>query len=233
MVETAMSLRGVRSRLLAVWGLLIVLVATIVVVQRTGLDQVRKVSDDGHRHGPAGRPLLPVPIEQVGVIEIANAGVVHRFERDAAGAWFYHGVHSATQGAHQHKPDPEAAARIERAFAMFGRTRMERQFTLDFTAFGRSDAERVMGLDPNVRDYGVTAPSMLVLVYAPNNPEPLARYAVGDLAPDTVGRYVHVLGTSLVVTIANYQIDNLLQLVAEMSGQAPATRRASASQSAR
>jgi hypothetical protein len=42
---------------------------------------------------------------------------------------------------------------------------------------------------------------------------------VGSLAPDRLSRYVHILGTQLVVTIPDYQIANLQQLVAEMSGQ--------------
>jgi hypothetical protein len=47
---------------------------------------------------------------------------------------------------------------------------------------------------------------------------------VGDLAPDTLSRYVIVVGSSSAVTIANYQIDNLLALIkaATESGQGQA-----------
>jgi hypothetical protein len=43
--------------------------------------------------------------------------------------------------------------------------------------------------------------------------QPLARYAVGIVAPDGVSRYVLPVGSTYVVTIANYQIDNLLNLI--------------------
>lgn len=227
-----MSLGEVRPRLMAVWGLLFVLVAGIVLMQRSSLDQTRPVEDDGHGHSSGGRPLLPVPLEQIGAIELAHSGVMHRFERDAAGMWFYHGVHGAAQATHEHRPDPATAEHIGRALSMFARTRIERQFTLDPGAFGRTEAERPLARDP-VRDYGVTTPSVLVLVYAPNTSQPLARYAVGDVAPDNLGRYLHVLGTSVVVTIAKYQIDNLLQLVAEMSSRPAAGQPEPANQTAK
>jgi hypothetical protein len=58
---------------------------------------------------------------------------------------------------------------------------------------------------------------MLILLYQPGQVEPLARYAVGDVAPDTYSRYVQRLGSQEVVTIANYQIQNLEQLIAALS----------------
>jgi hypothetical protein len=42
---------------------------------------------------------------------------------------------------------------------------------------------------------------------------------VGDLAPDAFSRYVLALGGRSVVTIANYQIDNLRGLIAAVAGQ--------------
>ena len=149
--------------------------------------------------------LLPVPLEQVGALEIANAGTLHRFERDAGGLWFYHGAHAASEATHAHPADPATAARIEQAFQAFGRTRIERQVA--------------RGADP--RTYGLTAPRMLVLVYRGSERQPLAQYAVGDVAADTVSRYVDVVGGAGVVTIPGYQVDNLAALVAAVSG-APA-----------
>ena len=46
-----------------------------------------------------------------------------------------------------------------------------------------------------------------------SEPQPLAQYAVGDVAPDTVSRYVQRGGQPRVVTIPTYQIDNLLALI--------------------
>ncbi|HEU5283039.1 MAG TPA: hypothetical protein VFU53_04450, partial [Burkholderiales bacterium] len=47
---------------------------------------------------------------------------------------------------------------------------------------------------------------------------PLVQYAVGDLAPDQFSRYVQAVGSPTVITIANYQIDNLLGLIQAVSG---------------
>lgn len=198
-----MSAGAIRSRLVAVWGVLVVLVGAIVVIEHTDL-LAPKSPRAGQGHGDAdARMLLPVPVDQLGAIEVARAGTLHRFERDQAGAWFYHGVHTGSEGAHAHTTDPAMAERIERAFEALGRTRIERRFALD----------------PQAKDYGVTAPETLVLIYRRNDPQPLVQYAVGDIAPDRFSRYVTVVGSSTVTTIANYQIDNLLALIAAVGGK--------------
>jgi hypothetical protein len=208
MVEAAMSASGKRFRLLAVWLLLAGLVGAIVVIERTDLVRPQP-SHDGHGSS-AARLLLPVPVQQLGAIEVVHSWILHRFERDAAGVWFYH-VHShgaAAAEGHSHDTDPAVAARLEEAFAAFGRTRLERQFAL------KTDA----------RDYGVTRPEMLIMVYRPNDLQPLAQYAIGDLAPDMLSRYVLIVGSAAVVTIPNYQIDNLLGLIEAVAGKAPSGR---------
>jgi len=203
------SVAGLRRRLVAVWLVLAVLVGVIVVLERTNL---------GGPPAGSGRPrdvrwLLPVPVDQLGAIEVAQAGTLHRFERDATGAWFYHGVHTGSEGTHAHAADPAMAARIERAVAAFGRTRIERQFSLKTTA----------------GDYGVTTPETLILLYRRHEPQPLVQYSVGDVAPDTLSRYVLAVGSSVVSTIPDYQIDNLLKLIEAVGGsrgRGPATPRA-------
>jgi hypothetical protein len=212
-------------RMLIVWVLLAALVGAILYAQRTDLMSVWLKPDDGHGHtGP--RDLVTVPVAELGAVEIVHQGTVHRFERDAQGRWFYHGVHGAQQEAHAHQTDPAAAEQIDKALTAFSRTRIERRFTLDFGAMGRSEPERTLAMDDNVRDYGVTVPSMLILLYTPGQVEPVARYAVGDVAPDTYSRYIQRLGGLDVVTIANYQIQNLEQLIATLN--APATQPAAA-----
>jgi hypothetical protein len=62
----------------------------------------------------------------------------------------------------------------------------------------------------------------VILVYRPGQSQPLVQYAVGHLAPDTVSRYVTVVGHPVVVTIPAYQIDNLRDLVRAL-GAAPAS----------
>jgi len=150
--------------------------------------------------------LVPLPIDQVWAIEIADAGTLHRFERDAAGTWFYHGVHVGSEAAHEHASDAASAARIETAFQAFGRTRIERRLPPG------TDARR----------HGLTSPRTLVLVYRRGERQPLAQYAVGDVAPDTVSRYVEMVGGAGIVTIPGYQVDNLLSLVSAVRDAAPA-----------
>ena len=182
------------------WGLAAALAVVIGTIQY--LDHRRASS--GREGGADGRMLLPVPVEQMGALEIAEAGRLHRFERDPAGTWFYHGVHAATEAAHTHAADPALSARIERAVEAFGRTRRERDFALE-----RDGAA-----------YGVASPEIVVLVYGARPGQPLAQYAVGHVAPDAVSRYVMVVGQPVVVTIPNYQIENLLALVRAANGTA-------------
>ena len=203
MVEAALSpAPGRRRGLIVVWLLLGVVALGIGALEWT--DRLRATS--GRAGGPDPRLLLPVPLGELGAIEIADAGRLHRFERDATGAWFYHGAHGGAEGPHRHDPDPARADRIARAFAAFGRTRVERDFPL-----GRDGAA-----------YGVSAPELVILVYRPGQSQPLVQYAVGHLAPDTVSRYVTVVGHPVVVTIPAYQIDNLRDLVRAL-GAAPAS----------
>jgi Domain of unknown function (DUF4340) len=77
----------------------------------------------------------------------------------------------------------------------------------------------------SVQQYGLANPQMVILVYRPQQLQPLLQVAVGDVAPDKLSRYVMVVGSTSVVTIANYQIDNLLTLIkaAVESGQGQAT----------
>jgi hypothetical protein len=199
-VEAALSAAWSR-RVVVVWGLLAMLAAAIGALEWVD----HRCARSGETEADARR-LVPVPVEQLGAMEVADAGRLHRFERGPEGAWFYHGVHTPGEASHEHPPDPALAERIERAVAAFGRARVERSFTA--------------GKD--VAGYGVTTPEVLVLLYRPRESQPLAQYAVGHLAPDTVSRYVAIVGRPDVVTIPSYQIDNLLALARtaeEASGQ--------------
>jgi hypothetical protein len=189
-VETALKARPSR-RLAAVWLVLAGLVAVIAVLEY--LD--RRSAGNGAALDP--RSLLAAPLDELGAIEIADRGRLHRFERDRGGAWFYHGGHGVATDAHTHDVDPVLAERIDRGFAAFARARVEREFPLD--------------RDSSV--YGVAHPDVVILTYRRGQSQPLTQYAVGHVAPDTVSRYVMVVGRPVVVTIPKYQIDNLLELV--------------------
>ncbi|HEV8440286.1 MAG TPA: hypothetical protein VGT40_19525 [Methylomirabilota bacterium] len=191
---------AIPRRVIAVWAVLAVLMGVVAAIELTD----RNRSPSGRVGVDDPRWLLPLPVDRLGAIEIADAGALHRFERSATGVWFYHGAHSGSEGTHTHPVDPAVAQRIEQALLAFGRTRIERQLP--------------RGSDPKA--FGVTAPRMVILVYRPNESQPLVQYAVGDVAPDTASRYVDVIGGSGVVTIPNYQIENLAALV-ELAKGAP------------
>ena len=179
-------------RLIVVWMLFVALAIAIVLIERQ-----HRTATSAAESSRDERRLLPVEVAQLGAIEVMHKGILHRFERDSAGAWFYHGIHTGSEQQHGHNADPLAAAQIEKAFTGFGRTRMERQFPLNVQA----------------DEFQVTRPEIFIMVYRPKEVQPLARYAVGIVAPDGVSRYVLPVGNTYVVTIANYQIDNLLNLI--------------------
>jgi hypothetical protein len=196
-------------RLAAVWLVLAGLVVVIAVIEY--LD--RRSAGSGAALDP--RALLAAPLDELEAIEIADRGRLHRFERDPGGAWFYHGAHGGATDAHTHDPDPLLAERIDRSFAAFARARVEREFPLDRDSSA----------------YGVAHPDIVILTYRRGQPQPLTQYAVGHVAPDTVSRYVMVVGRPVVVTIPKFQIDNLLVLIEAATatdrpsrGAAPASR---------
>ena len=183
-------MRG-RRKLIAMWLILVALGVAIYLGETKRSERISAptVRDE--------RKLLPLPIESIGAIELINKGTLHRFERDKAGVWFYHGMHAASQGEHAHQADREAADLIDKALTAFGRTRRERTFPLNAAA----------------DEFGVTRPDLFILVYQSASVEPLARFAVGIVTVDNFGRYVLPVGSAEVVTIADFQIKNLLDLI--------------------
>lgn len=181
-------------RLRIVWIVLAVLLAAIVWFER---GEHGAGDDDGHGHAAGDRDLLPVPVAEVGAIEIATDGQLHRFERDPNGTWFYHGAHAAADAGHGHVTDPVLGERIMKAFNALDKARMEREAPYD------KDNDR----------FGVAVPKLILIVYKAGQTQPLAQYAFGDKAPDDLVRYVHIVGTQRVVTLPQYHIDNLLSVV--------------------
>jgi len=194
-----------KRRVLVVWVVLLALIGAIAVIEVQ--DRARSRSADAN-DARDPRMLLPVAVADLNAVEIAHAGVMHRFERDATGTWFYHGVHTPVQGAHGHQTDQVLAKRIDAAL----------------TALGRAHIEREFGLEKGVAEYGLNTPQMVILLYRSNQQQPLAQYAIGDVAPDTYSRYMMVVGRSKVGTIPNYQIENLLGLIKEAAASAPSKK---------
>jgi hypothetical protein len=179
------------KRLVAIWGVLLVLAVVIFIGERQRSEQLGVSSQ---RVVPW---LLPAPMEKLGAVEIMVKGSMHRFERDAEGRWFYHGAHDASKAEHGHSTDPQMAALIDKAMI----------------AFGRVQREQKIAIKAGEDEYGVTRPDVFILVYLPKTDEPLARYAVGTIAIDSVSRYVLPVGAAEIVTIPDFHIKNLLALI--------------------
>jgi hypothetical protein len=179
------------KRLIAIWGVLLVLAVVIFIGERQRSEQLGVSSQ---RVVPW---LLPAPMEKLGAVEIMVKGSMHRFERDAEGRWFYHGAHDASKAEHGHSTDPQMAALIDKAMI----------------AFGRVQREQKIAIKAGEDEYGVTRPDVFILVYLPKTDEPLARYAVGTIAIDSVSRYVLPVGAAEIVTIPDFHIKNLLALI--------------------
>ena len=183
-------MRG-RSKIIAIWLVLAALGVAIYFGETTRSERINApiVRDE--------RRLLPLPIESISAIELMNKGTMHRFERNQAGVWFYHGMHDASKGAHGHQADLDAADLIDKSLTAFGRARRERSFPLNAAA----------------DEFGVTRPDLFIMAYQTGSVEPLARFAVGMVTVDNLGRYVLPVGSAEVVTIADFHIRNLLDLI--------------------
>ena len=189
-----MTAARMRARLPAVWLVLAALVAVTIAIEWNDRAPSDANGGDTNRSADA---LLPAPPGDLGAVEIGHAGALHRFERNREGIWIYHGTHGNSETAHEHAADPAKAERIARDLAALGRARIERRLPVSAGA----------------AQYGLAAPRMVIVVYRVNEPQPFAQYAVGDVAPDSFSRYVMKAGGTEVVTIANYQIENLVKLI--------------------
>lgn len=169
-------------------------------------------------HG-AQRRLVPLPMEEVTGITIVYGGEARQFLRDTQARWYLHvrgqdhgrghDHHSKSTagdgGEHAHVSDPELAERIDKAFAMLGVARIER-----IVDSGRVDNR-----------FGAADPEMLIMLYRAGEPRPIRRILVGDVAPDSLGRYVLLQEARSMVIIPNYQILNLSALLAFVDPTVP------------
>ena len=184
----------IRPRVLVVWAVLGILVTAALVIE---LADGPSPAASAERSADA---LLGVSLDDLDAIEVGHAGAMHRFERDHHGAWFYHGTHGTSEAEHEHHADPAKADLIAKALGGLARARIERR----------------LPLDGGGAQYGFASPKMLIVIYREHEARPLAQYAVGDVAPDSFSRYVQKAGDREAVTIANYQVENLVKLIEAM-----------------
>jgi Domain of unknown function (DUF4340) len=148
-----------------------------------------------------GRSLfLPVSMAQIWAVEIVAAGKLTRFERDSAGNWFRHtGQHSHSANANAHLADPAQARLIAAALESLDAAAVE-------TRVGRA-----AGAD-QLAKFGLSYPPMIVLLYARDNSTEVARVEFGG-TPDSLDRYARLAPDGEVVTIAEFEIKRLTDLL--------------------
>ena len=191
-----------KSKLAIIWVAIAVLGAVIFVKER---EYTKSIEEPAGAHDQ--KWLFPIPLEDVGAIEVMRKGQLHRFEKDDKGTWFYHGQQDGPNATeHAHRADPLAANTIIQAIAMFSRTRKEQPIPLE----------------PGKDEFGVSRPDILIMIYRAGKTDPVGRFAVGTVSPDGYSRYVLPVGAAEAVTIPEYQITNLMAMIDAVSKNAPA-----------
>ncbi len=144
--------------------------------------------------------LLPVSMAQVWAVEIVYAGKLTRFERDGAGSWFRHvGQHSHQANTNVHVADPDQARAIASAVDALDTAVIETRVK------SASDAAQLA-------QFGLTLPSVIVLLYPRDSSTALARLEFGNAA-DTLDRYARLAPDGDVVTVAEFEVRRLTELL--------------------
>lgn len=191
-----------RKQKLIVIGAVLAVLAVVIFIKENEYIQTIEAPAGAHDQ----KWLFPMPLEEVGAIEVMRKGQLHRFEKDEAGTWFYHGQQDlANTKEHAHRADPLAATTIQQAIGMFSRTRKEQQIPLQ----------------PGKDEYNVSRPDILIMIYRPKKSEPSGSFAVGTVSPDGYSRYILQVGATEAVTIPEYQITNLMAMIDAVSKNAP------------
>lgn len=149
------------------------------------------------------RRLLPMPLAEVSALEIVIGGQLHRFDRDADRAWYYHQHRqpNADGPPDQHVADPDMAATIAAALDHFSGATIER--TVAVGAPG--DA------------YGVTRPQVIATLYAAGEARPAIQLMIGDPVPGEANRYLLIQDYATIVTIPERYVTDLTELVAAVT----------------
>jgi hypothetical protein len=179
-----------------VWLVLITLVTLITVINLETAGDVSHAGHGDHENVFESGALLPVGLSDIFSVELVYRGNLYLLEKDEAGHWFYH-AHGATNGvleSHEHVATPDENETISVSLMGLENARVERR------------------LKTTEKDeYGVTKPSLISLLYGWDKARPISQFAFGDLATDRLSRYIHLVGSDQVATIANYQYTNLIE----------------------
>lgn len=200
-METTVVKRGQNVRI--VWLILLGLISVVLYlnISQKQNNHANHAGHAEHKNVFQSGKLLSISLNEIRSIELGYSGGLYLIERDELGNWFYH-AHGASDGvlqSHEHVATPEENEAIGIALIGLENARVERR------------------LRTKLKDeYGVIRPSLITLVYAENPNQPISQYAFGDLAPDGLSRYVHLVGSEQIATIADYQYENLIGLIAKI-----------------
>ena len=174
------------------------LAGAIVVVGAGALAYVALAPDEAPK-----RRLLPMPLAEVSALEIVVDGQLHRFDRDADRAWYYHRHKNpnAEESPDQHVADPDMAATIAEGLERFSRATIER--TVAVGAPGEA--------------YGVTRPPVIATLYAAGEARPAIHLMIGDRVPGEANRYLLIQDYATIVTIPERHVIDLTDLVAAVA----------------
>ena len=181
-----------------VWLILIALIALITVINLETVEDTNHSGHGGHDNVFESGALLPVKLSDIYAVEFVYQGDLFLLEKDQAGHWFYH-AHGATNGvleSHEHLATPNENETISISLIGLENARVERRLKTQ-----------------EKDEYGVTKPKLISLLYGQDKIRPLSQFAFGDLATDHLSRYIHLIGSNQVATIADYQYANLINLL--------------------
>ncbi len=192
-----------RVRLIVVWSLLLVLVGTVVAMEKTTFF-------DSEPPAPTGRfPIFSFAEPELGAVEVMYQGQFVSLMRDDQGRWFQHDAshsHSggdiAPAGTDQHMSVPEQANKIAKQIALTASLLVDRKIKpeQDMAAYGLTNPQAMIAF------YGLGADGV---DYA----QPLDLLYVGDLLPTNYTYYTMRDGDPEISLIPRYYIALLLALV--------------------
>ena len=145
---------------------------------------------------------LLVPYDQISSVEIINRGKRFRFDHDEKDIdqWYGADYHYESDGETEkdHHNDDEKAQKITKALVMLSRIKSDR-----IIATGNSDMDT----------FGLANPPMVITVFKKGQTQPGSSFHVGNITPDTLGRYIYVVQKKNVVIVPNYHIENIEKLI--------------------
>ncbi len=187
------------SNTILVWSVLSSLLMIIFLVNMGVKTRSPEEYNERKKASVNNKFVVPGQIESIGALEIIIGGEAHRYQRTKAGNWIYHQEYGDSTKNHE-------------------RTTVDQHSKIQYalTGFGRAQKERVFKYNPLADEYGVSNPKIYLIIYThASDSLPWRKIAVGDVAPDTVSRYILIGFT--IFTIANFHIDNLVKLINETS----------------